>query len=172
LVSNVKYDLVFNFGDQKGDNPLFLGRARINFDLAPTFTADKPLFLEFHGNGIYEFDVNGHKIPLNDLDFNKHRINFGKHLLQPLPAVAASHHTVTIKFENSYVNNSAGLHRFVDPKDQQVYIYSHLEPYNCHRWFPCFDQPSIRAPIKLQVITPDEEWKVIGNSPKLYHKQA
>ena len=47
--------------------------------------------------------------------------------------------TVTIKFENSYVNNSAGLHRFVDPKDKEVYIYSHLEPFNCHRWFPCFD---------------------------------
>jgi aminopeptidase N len=91
----------------------------------------------------------------------------GRHL-----APAQTNQTVTIKFENSYVNNSAGLHRFVDPKDQEVYIYSHLEPFNCHRWFPCFDQPSIRAPIKLQVLTPHEEWKVIGNSPKLYHKKA
>jgi hypothetical protein len=45
-----------------------------------------------------------------------------------------------------------------------VYIYSHLEPFFCHRFFPCFDQPSVKAPLKLSVISPKQEWKVIGNS--------
>ena len=71
---------------------------------------------------------------------------------------------IEIHFENKYVTNSAGLHRFQDPEDQRIYLYTHLEPFFCNSWFPCFDQPCIRAPIKLTVITPDPEWKVFANS--------
>ena len=44
-----------------------------------------------------------------------------------------------------------------------MYIYSHLEPFFCHRLFPCFDQPSIRADLKLSVIVPREDWILIAN---------
>lgn len=43
-------------------------------------------------------------------------------------------------------------------------MYTHLEPFNCHRWFPCFDQPSLRAKLNLTVITPEQSWKVIANA--------
>jgi hypothetical protein len=33
LLSNVKYDLVLNFTNQTGENPTFLGRAKIAFNL-------------------------------------------------------------------------------------------------------------------------------------------
>lgn len=33
LLSNVKYDLVLNFANQEGENPLFMGRAKIAFRL-------------------------------------------------------------------------------------------------------------------------------------------
>jgi len=71
--------------------------------------------------------------------------------------------TVSLKFTNKYVSNSAGFHRFEDPVDHEVYLYTHLEPFFCHRWFPCFDQPSIRAPLKLSVVTPDPTWSVVSN---------
>jgi aminopeptidase N len=61
------------------------------------------------------------------------------------------------------VNNSAGLHKYVDPKDNEVYLFTHLEPFNCHRWFPCFDQPNIRASLRLTVISPDSKWKLVAN---------
>lgn len=54
----------------------------------------------------------------------------------------------------------------MDPKDNEVYIYSHLEPFFCHRWFPCFDQPSLRAPLRLSIISPDTHWQVISNGKK------
>jgi aminopeptidase N len=38
-----------------------------------------------------------------------------------------------------------------------------LEPFFCNRWFPCFDQPSLRAPLKLSVTVPVEKWVVFGN---------
>lgn len=61
------------------------------------------------------------------------------------------------------MNNSAGLHFYKDPKDEAVYMFSHLEPFFCNRFFPCFDQPSVRAPLKLSVIVPSETWNVIAN---------
>ena len=33
LLSNVKYDLVLNFSKQDGENPMFMGRAKIAFKL-------------------------------------------------------------------------------------------------------------------------------------------
>jgi len=71
--------------------------------------------------------------------------------------------SIEFVFENTYVDNSAGLHKYVDPKDQRTYIFSHCEPFFCHRWFPCFDQPSVRAPLMLKVLAPSEEWQVIAN---------
>ena len=59
--------------------------------------------------------------------------------------------------------NSAGLHFYKDPQDGKVYIYSHLEPFFCHRFFPCFDQPSIRASLKLSVVVPNPDWILIAN---------
>ena len=155
-----------------GDAPFFMGRANIHFhlggsDASPLETKQtikKDLFLDFHGEEINEVQINGVNVPLGKVAFRKHRIYIAEDvdLLDPHAI-----NTVTIKFTNSYVNNSAGLHRSVDAKDGNVYIYSHLEPFNCHRWFPCFDQPSIRAPLNLQVITPkDIEWKVVGNAQK------
>lgn len=61
------------------------------------------------------------------------------------------------------MNNSTGFHRFEDQYDGEVYLYTHLEPFNCNRWFPCFDQPSIRAPLTLKVVTPDHKWQMISN---------
>ena len=73
---------------------------------------------------------------------------------------------MAIKFKNSYVNNSAGFHKYTDPKDNEVYVFTHLEPYFCHRWFPCFDQPSLRASVRLIVISPEPQWQVVGNAKK------
>lgn len=70
---------------------------------------------------------------------------------------------VTIFFENEYVHNSAGLHQFTDPADGNMYFYTHLEPFFCHRWFPCFDQPSIRAPMRMRVVTAVHEWNAYSN---------
>lgn len=69
-----------------------------------------------------------------------------------------------MKFETQYVDNSCGFHKYVDPKDNEVYLYTHLEPYFCNRWFPCFDQPNLKAPLKLTVVSPDPNWKVISTN--------
>jgi len=47
--------------------------------------------------------------------------------------------------------------------DGEIYVYTHLEPFNCNRWFPCFDQPSIRAPMTMRVAVADSKWVAISN---------
>ena len=38
-----------------------------------------------------------------------------------------------------------------------------MEPYDCHRLLPCFDQPDIKAILKLKVLSP-KEWRVLSNA--------
>ena len=38
-----------------------------------------------------------------------------------------------------------------------------MEPYDCHRLLPCFDQPDIKAILKLKVLAP-HEWRVLANA--------
>lgn len=95
-----------------------------------------------------------------DVAFLDHRIKVqNEALLQK-----GKENSIDFVFENTYVDNSAGLHRYVDPKDKRTYIFSHCEPFFCHRWFPCFDQPSIRATLDLKVLAPAEDWQVVANA--------
>jgi len=56
------------------------------------------------------------------------------------------------------------LHKFEDPKDKRTYLFTHLEPFNCNRWFPCFDQPDLRAHLNLAVASQKEDWKLVANT--------
>lgn len=105
-----------------------------------------------------DLHINEGKILQPNIRFTKHRIYLPSYNLK-----SNQMNRVTIRFTNKYVSNSAGFHKYEDPTDGEVYLYTHLEPFFCHRWFPCFDQPSLRAPFKLSVVTPDPKWHVISN---------
>jgi aminopeptidase N len=49
-----------------------------------------------------------------------------------------------------------GLHRFVDPVDGSVYLYTQFETFDAHRMFACFDQPDLKATFRLTVEAPAE----------------
>ena len=63
-----------------------------------------------------------------------------------------------------YSRTGEGLHRFVDPVDKNVYLYSQFETFDAHRMFPCFDQPDLKATFAFTVEAP-ESWRVISNMP-------
>lgn len=44
------------------------------------------------------------------------------------------------------------------------YCYTQLETANAHIWFPCFDQPNIKAPYELLVLAPSD-WVVVSTCP-------
>ncbi|OBF82868.1 aminopeptidase N [Mycobacterium sp. 852002-51163_SCH5372311] len=61
-----------------------------------------------------------------------------------------------------YSNTGEGLHRFVDPVDDETYLYSQFETADAKRMFACFDQPDLKATFDIQVTAP-KHWKVISN---------
>jgi len=77
--------------------------------------------------------------------------------------IAASNELV-IEMENIYSKTGEGLHRFVDPADGEVYLYSQHQAHDCRRTFPSFDQPDLKATYEFTVIAPSA-WEVISNSP-------
>ncbi|HEV2783814.1 MAG TPA: aminopeptidase N [Actinophytocola sp.] len=79
-----------------------------------------------------------------------------------LPALA-ERNTVTVRATCPYMNTGEGLHRFVDPVDKGVYLYTQFETADAKRMFACFDQPDLKAVYQLTVIAP-RDWKVRSNA--------
>lgn len=63
-----------------------------------------------------------------------------------------------------YTNTGEGLHRFVDPVDGEVYLYSQFEVPDSRRVFAVFEQPDLKATFRFTVTAPSA-WKVVSNSP-------
>ncbi|MGI9135734.1 MAG: aminopeptidase N, partial [Candidatus Nanopelagicales bacterium] len=79
-----------------------------------------------------------------------------------LPNLQATN-TVVITADCAYMNTGEGLHRFVDPVDNETYLYTQFESADARRMYACFEQPDLKATFQLSVIAPDH-WKVISNA--------
>ncbi|MGA5898143.1 aminopeptidase N [Streptomyces venetus] len=64
----------------------------------------------------------------------------------------------------AYTNTGEGLHRFVDPVDDQAYLYTQFEVPDARRVFASFEQPDLKATFQFTVKAP-EGWTVVSNSP-------
>lgn len=76
----------------------------------------------------------------------------------------AEHNTLTVDATAAYMNTGEGLHRFTDPVDGEVYLYSQFEVADCRRMFAVFEQPDLKATFGFTVTAPDH-WQVVSNSP-------
>jgi aminopeptidase N len=80
-----------------------------------------------------------------------------------IPVIAAEN-DLYIELEANYSNSGEGLHRFQDPADGEVYLYSQHEVADARRTFPCFDQPNLKATFAISALAPSH-WEVISNNP-------
>ncbi|MCD2195312.1 aminopeptidase N [Actinomycetospora endophytica] len=81
-----------------------------------------------------------------------------------LPDLAAENELI-VDADCRYMNTGEGLHRFVDPVDGGVYLYSQFETADAKRMFACFDQPDLKATISLTALAAPS-WEVISNGAK------
>ncbi|GAB3299018.1 aminopeptidase N [Parasphingorhabdus pacifica] len=79
-----------------------------------------------------------------------------------LPELAEDNELV-VRADCRYMNTGEGLHRFIDPVDGGVYLYSQFETADAKRMFTCFDQPDLKATYQITVTAP-AEWKVVSNA--------
>ncbi|MCT9087593.1 aminopeptidase N [Streptomyces sp. ASQP_92] len=81
-----------------------------------------------------------------------------------LAGLHAGRNELRVVADCAYTNTGEGLHRFVDPVDQQAYLYTQFEVPDARRVFASFEQPDLKATFRFTVKAPSG-WTVISNSP-------
>ncbi|MDQ1019479.1 aminopeptidase N [Streptomyces afghaniensis] len=74
----------------------------------------------------------------------------------------AADNELVVDAQCAYSRTGEGLHRFVDPQDGEVYLYTQYEPADSRRVFANFEQPDLKAPFRFEVRAP-EGWTVWSN---------
>ncbi|MFI6334549.1 aminopeptidase N [Streptomyces sp. NPDC050535] len=74
----------------------------------------------------------------------------------------AADNELVVDAQCAYSRTGEGMHRFVDPEDGEVYLYTQYEPADSRRVFANFEQPDLKAPFRFEVRAP-EGWTVWSN---------
>ncbi|MET9497260.1 aminopeptidase N [Streptomyces sp. NPDC006552] len=74
----------------------------------------------------------------------------------------AEDNELVVDAQCAYSRTGEGMHRFVDPEDGEVYLYTQYEPADARRVFATFEQPDLKAPYRFSVRAP-EGWTVWSN---------
>ncbi|MEH0109856.1 aminopeptidase N [Tersicoccus sp. MR15.9] len=119
-------------------------------------SAGADTFLDFIGASVEEVTLNGTALDVADV-VDGQRIH--------LRSLAAEN-VVRVRATGLYSRSGEGLHRFVDPADGRVYLYTQNEPADCCRWIPVFEQPDLKARFTMHVDAP-ADWVVRGNGAEV-----
>jgi aminopeptidase N len=76
----------------------------------------------------------------------------------------AAENELVVEATALYTNTGEGMHRFVDPVDGEVYLYSQFEVADSRRVFAVFEQPDLKATFAFTVTAP-AHWTVRSVSP-------
>ncbi|WP_329299684.1 aminopeptidase N [Streptomyces sp. NBC_00659] len=124
----------------------------VRFDSAETGAES---FIDLVAPAVHEVTLNGD--PLDPAEvFEDSRI--------ALPGLLQGRNVLRVVADCAYTNTGEGLHRFVDPVDQQAYLYTQFEVPDARRVFASFEQPDLKATFQFTVKAPNG-WTVVSNSP-------
>ncbi len=107
-------------------------------------------WIDFVGASVDEVIVNG---AAQAVDWDGARVRV---------AGLTAHNVVTVRGRGKYSSSGEGLHRFRDPVDDAVYLYTQYEPADSRRVYPVFEQPDLKARWRFVVSAPDG-WEVLSN---------
>ncbi|NQY86316.1 MAG: aminopeptidase N [Colwellia sp.] len=149
-VSNVRYQLHYNLTGEEH----FSASSTINFALSDNAS---PLTVDLNKAQITSIDINGFSMSVEQLEksYNQWFITL------PAEQLIKGNNAVTVNFTRKHSTNGEGLHRFKDPVDDKVYLYSHFEPAAAQQMFALFDQPDLKATFEMVVSAPPE-WTVFS----------
>jgi aminopeptidase N len=111
-------------------------------------------FIDLIAPDVLEVVLNGRSLPIAEV------VSTGRIALAGL----AERNELRVVADCAYMQTGEGLHRFVDPVDDEVYLYSQFEVADARRVFCCFDQPDLKATYSFTVTAPDH-WQVVSVSP-------
>ena len=146
LLGDVTYDVTLD---------LTSGDMTFGSSTVVTFSCRKPgsaTFIDLDAATVRAATLNGRTLPADA---------FGNCRLR-LDDLAATNELV-VDATCRYQHTGVGLHRFVDPVDQKVYLHTQFEAFEAHRVYACFDQPDLKAPFTVTVDAP-AGWVVVSNT--------
>jgi aminopeptidase N len=100
-----------------------------------------------------------HSVTLNGLALDVEAVSDGIRI--QLPNLAAENELL-VDADAFFMNTGEGLHRFVDPVDNEVYLYTQFEVPDSRRMFAVFEQPDLKATFAFNITAPNH-WKVVSN---------
>ncbi|MGW9397358.1 aminopeptidase N [Streptomyces sp. NPDC055642] len=112
-------------------------------------------FIDLVAPAVHEVTLNGDSLDPAEV-FADSRI--------ALPGLLKGRNILRVEADCAYTNTGEGLHRFVDPVDDQAYLYTQFEVPDARRVFASFEQPDLKATFRFTVRAP-EGWTVVSNSP-------
>ncbi|MGQ4383306.1 aminopeptidase N [Streptomyces sp. SAS_270] len=124
----------------------------VRFDSAETGAES---FIDLVAPTVHEVTLNGDQLPVAEV-FKDSRI--------ALPGLLEGRNVLRVVADAAYTNTGEGLHRFVDPVDEQAYLYTQFEVPDARRVFASFEQPDLKATFQFTVKAPTG-WTVVSNSP-------
>ncbi len=142
VVREVEYDVELDVGE---DASTFRSRTVARFAARPSAST----FIDLSAVVVDRATLNGRRLEASA----GHRI--------ALDDLRADNELV-VDARCAYSRSGMGLHRFTDPLDGAVYLYTQLEPFEAHRVYACFDQPDLKARITVAVRAPGD-WMVVSN---------
>ena len=148
IVSTETYRIELDLSDTAGDT--FRSNTTVTFSATP----GEETFIDLIAPEVLSITLNGEELD-PATHFADSRI--------ALPNLAASNE-LTVVANCAYMNTGEGLHRFVDPEDGEVYLYSQFEVADTRRVYAVFEQPDLKATFQFSVTAP-RHWHVISNSP-------
>ncbi len=102
-----------------------------------------------------------HSVTLNGVELDPAQVSDGVRIR--LDGLQEQNELVVVS-DAIYTNTGEGLHRFVDPVDGEVYLYTQFEVPDSRRMFAVFEQPDLKAEFTFTVTAP-AHWAVVSNSP-------
>ena len=133
--------------DLTGGDEHFGSVARIAFDCGEP---DATTFLDLIADRVDSVVLNGKPVDAS-------RIGSARVTLEGLEPT----NELTVTADMPYSRLGEGMHRFLDPADGEAYTWSESVVNNARRVFGCFDQPDLKAPLRLSVRAP-EGWTVLS----------
>jgi aminopeptidase N len=148
LIDNPKYVIEL---DLTGPGPLFGSRTTVDFECRE---AGADALIELVAPEVLSATLNGRAL---DLAAARADDRIALVALQ-------EENTLVVEARCAYSHTGEGLHRFTDPVDRNVYLYTQFEPADACRVFAVFEQPDIKGIFEFQVKAP-AGWKVVSNQP-------
>jgi len=134
--------------DFTGSEPTFTSVTTVAFSCSRPGAAT---YIDLSAPAVHEIMLNGGAAGLEAFDGDRIEL-----------AGLETDNELRIVADCAYSRSGEGLHRFTDPADGGVYLYSDLEAFDAHRIYACFDQPDLKAAFELTVTAP-AGWQVVSN---------